>query len=138
MNTSMVDRIPKPTKEEIERSASGETVDGYVHQLYFSYPSDGGIEAVPQGFLNRLSKEKCRLLLDQRITSIEKREDKFVVTSNGEEHIFDKLISTIPVQELAKVYKPLPTEIKEAVDDLRYNSIAVDLLHIHLYIFVYF
>ena len=130
MNTSMVDRIPKPTKEEIERSASGETVDGYVHQLYFSYPSDGGIEAVPQGFLNRLSKEKCRLLLDQRITSIEKREDKFVVTSNGEEHIFDKLISTIPVQELAKVYKPLPTEIKEAVDDLRYNSIAVAFVHI--------
>lgn len=43
MDTQMVERIPKPPKEDIIRSASGETIDGYVHQLYFSYPISSGI-----------------------------------------------------------------------------------------------
>ena len=46
MDTQMVNRIPKPPKEDILRSASGETVDGYTHQLYFTYPKQGGTEAL--------------------------------------------------------------------------------------------
>lgn len=123
MDTQMVDRIPKPTHEEIMRSASGETVDGYVHQLYFSYPSEGGIEAVVQGFLKKLNK-KCRIECGQTITSLKKKGSKFEIISNGEAIEAGRVMSTIPVQELAKIYA-VPKEIQEHVENLRYNSIII-------------
>lgn len=123
MDTQMVDRIPKPTHEEIMRSASGETVDGYVHQLYFSYPSEGGIEAVVQGFLKKLNK-KCRIECGQTITSLKKIGSKFEIISNGEAIEAGRVMSTIPVQELSKIYA-VPKEIQEHVENLRYNSIII-------------
>lgn len=126
MNTSMVERIPKPTKEEIRRSAAGETVDGYVHQLYFSYPSHGGIEAVPAGFLKRLDREKCRVETEKNVVSIRKSGGQFTVaTEDGGEYTADRLISTIPVQELTKAYREAGRHIGGAVSALRYNSIAI-------------
>lgn len=123
MDTQMVDRIPKPTKEEIRRSAAGETVDGYVHQLYFSFPSEGGIEAVVKGFINRLSS-KCEIRCNQNITKVIKKDDGFDIIVNGETIHADKLMSTIPVQELTRVYDS-PEQVRKHVNDLRYNSIII-------------
>lgn len=123
MDTQMVDRIPKPTRDEIMRSAAGETVDGYVHQLYFSYPSSGGIEAVIRGFLKRLNA-KCTVRCGEQITAVQKTAEGFMVVSNGEQIETDQVVSTIPVQELAKVYDTSP-EIADRVGSLRYNSIII-------------
>jgi len=123
MDTQMVDRIPKPTHEEIMRSASGETVDGYVHQLYFSYPSEGGIEAVVQGFIKKLNK-KCRIKCDQAITSLKKNGSRYEIVSNGELIEADRVMSTIPIQELSEIYA-VPKEIQEHIENLRYNSIII-------------
>lgn len=123
MDTQMVDRIPKPAYEEIMRSASGETVDGYVHQLYFSYPATGGIEAVVRGFMKKLGS-KCKIRCEQEIESVKKRDGYFDVTVNGETIRTKYLMSTIPVQELAKVYD-IPEKIQKCVDNLRYNSIMI-------------
>ena len=126
MNTSMVDRIPKPTSEEIQRSANGETVDGYVHQLYFSYPSAGGIESVPNGFIKRLDKDRCKIITESKIIKITKKNDKFIVeTENGEQYEADRLISTIPVQELTDAFTESTDDLKKCVSDLRYNSIKI-------------
>lgn len=126
MNTSMVDRIPKPTQEEIRRSAAGETVDGYVHQLYFSYPSRGGIEAVPNGFINRLNKEKCNIKTNSEVCKITKKGKRFFVyTTDGACYTADQVISTIPVQILTAAYENSTDELKNRVSDLRYNSIAI-------------
>lgn len=131
MNTSMVDRIPKPTREEIRRSAAGETVDGYVHQLYFSYPAKGGIEAVPNGFLQCLDKGKCHVHVNSIVDCVEKTASGFLVTtSDGQKYEGDKLISTIPVQELTRAYRYVPESIVENVNDLRYNSIAIAFVKI--------
>lgn len=126
MNTSMVDRIPKPTQEEIRRSAAGETVDGYVHQLYFSYPSQGGIEAVPNGFLKRLDPEKCHIKTNSEVCKITKDGRKYsVYTTDGACYTADQVISTIPVQALTASYEGATDELKACVSDLRYNSIAI-------------
>lgn len=124
MDTQMVERIPKPTQEEIMRSAKGETVDGYVHQLYFDFPSTGGIEAVVQGFVGRLSK-KCKIKLDQNILSVHKDFTGYSVTTEETEHKTDLLVSTIPVQELTSVYQAVPSDMKDHVSDLKYNSIII-------------
>ena len=76
MDTQMVDRIPKPAYEEIMRSASGETVDGYIHQLYFHYPSYGGIEAVIRGFIKKLDS-KSTILCGEKITELRREKDGF-------------------------------------------------------------
>lgn len=123
MDTQMVDRIPKPTHEEIMRSASGETVDGYVHQLYFHYPSSGGIEAVVQGFIKRLDS-KCTLLCGEKITELRKVKDRFEVVSNGKKIKADRIISTIPLQELKTICE-MPDKVAESIHNLRYNSILI-------------
>lgn len=130
MDTSMVERIPKPTKEEIRRSAAGETIDGYVHQLYFSYPAKGGIQEVPEGFLARLRPEKCSLLLDQRLEKVTKDKRIFRINSNGKLVNYDKIISTIPIHDFVRIYENTPNDILKKTSDLRYNSIAVLLVHI--------
>jgi len=128
MNTSMVDRIPKPTQEEIRRSASGETIQGYLHQLYFSFPTKGGIEAVPQGFIRRLDPKKCKIETNAEVTSVAKKGDKYEVIAGGKHYEADLVISTIPVQALTKSYEDATKELKNKVDRLRYNSIIISFV----------
>ncbi|MBR5116078.1 MAG: FAD-dependent oxidoreductase, partial [Lachnospiraceae bacterium] len=124
MDTQMVERIPQPTDEEIRRSAAGETVEGYVHQLYFHFPKTGGIEAVVRGFERRLG-EKCRICLDHPVSRVQKTEKGFLVEAGGEREESDLLISTIPIQELVSSYAGVPETIRESTLDLRYNSILI-------------
>lgn len=124
MNTTMVERIPKPTKDEIRRSASGETIDGYLHQLYFSYPSTGGIEAVIRGFQSSLN-EKCEILLNEAVCSLKKQQGKYIVESSNITYEADVVISTIPIQELTRAYINAEASIGSFVDDLHYNSIII-------------
>ncbi len=124
MDTQMVERIPKPTDEEIMRSASGETVDGYVHQLYFDFPKSGGIEAVVKGFADRLNR-KCNILLNQEITGAARTDEGYAVSANGKTFSCDRVVSTIPIQEFTHIYKPVPEPIGAAVEELKYNSIII-------------
>lgn len=128
MDTQMVERIPKPTDEEIMRSAAGETVDGYVHQLYFDFPETGGIEAVVKGFAGRLN-HKCRILLNQEIEDIYRDGAAFFVKTKDDVLKSDKLVSTIPVQELTCRYRGEAGSANDAVGayvkDLKYNSIII-------------
>src|SRR5207245_8587702 len=45
-----VSRIPKPPMEDVLKSAIGIPTEGYLHQLYFYYPNEGGYEAVVHAF----------------------------------------------------------------------------------------
>ena len=126
MNTSMVDRIPKPTQEEIRRSAAGETVEGYLHQLYFSFPANGGIQAVVDGFKKRLLDKKCSVHTNSAVTKVSRNKDGVTVeTQDGKTFSADMVISTIPVQELTSAYSEADDEVKNHVSDLHYNSIAI-------------
>lgn len=124
MDTQMVERIPQPTDEEIMRSAAGETIDGYVHQLYFHFPKEGGIESVVKGFSNRL-KSKCRIHINQEVKMIEKEKEGFTVYTDTHRFFSDRLISTMPIHELIKSYQGVPHEIRTHTRNLRYNSIII-------------
>lgn len=124
MDTQMVERIPQPSDEEIMRSAKGETVDGYVHQLYFHYPSHGGIESVVKGFADRLGS-KCQIHTRECVEGVRKDADGFRILCKDHEWRTDLLVSTIPVQVLAHGYAGISDHILGHVDDLKYNSILV-------------
>lgn len=130
MDTSMVERIPKPTQEEIRRSAAGETIQGYLHQLYFSFPSQGGIQAVPDGFKRRLDPNKCHIEVNSEVTRVEKIGEAFKITAGGKTHMADRLISTIPIQDLTQVYADTTPELQAHVGRLRYNSIIISFVRL--------
>ena len=124
MDTQMVERIPQPTDEEIIRSANGETVDGYVHQLYFHFPKQGGIESVVKGFERRLN-DKCQVHLNSEVHMVRKNNNRFIVETGTDIYEGDLLISTIPVQDFAKAYQGINDTVLEHVGDLKYNSIMI-------------
>ncbi|MDO5845599.1 MAG: FAD-dependent oxidoreductase [Methanocorpusculum sp.] len=115
-------RVPRPPVEDIIKSAIGIETEGYTHQAVFSYPIDGGIEA-----LVRAIEKPVRgcIKTDCPVTCVEKTADGWQVTAGGASYTADRVISTIPLEALLPMLKlPVPGEIARACAALRYNSIA--------------
>lgn len=131
MDTQMVERIPKPPKEDIIRSAKGETIDGYLHQLYFTYPKHGGTEALIKAFIAQLGS-KVKIHTNAKVLEVEKISTGYKVDTPVGIFNSDKLVSTIPANEFCRIYKDpqKPTEILDTADNLRYNSIAICIVNV--------
>ena len=127
MDTQMVERIPKPTDEELMRSARGETVDGYVHQLYFDFPSEGGIESVVKGLIGRLGN-KCEIVTGAQVTAIRSESDGFEIKAGDKVYRSDSLVSTMPLPEFVEIDAEATDDIRVAASDLKYNSIIIALI----------
>lgn len=131
MDTQMVNRIPKPPKEDILRSAAGETIDGYTHQLYFTYPQKGGTEALIKAFVDKLNK-KVKIFTNNKVEKVLKTQQGFEVITHQGKYTSDKLVSTMPVNEFAHIYvdENKPQEVLSVADNLRYNSIAICIVNV--------
>jgi protoporphyrinogen oxidase len=129
MDTQMVDRIPKPPKQDIINSAKGIKTEGYKHQLYFHYPKEKGIQALFDAYYQKLDK-KNKIFLNQKIISIKNDKNKKIITTSKNKIECDKLISTIPLNEFCGMTNKIPNDILKKSKDLKYNSIIVCLLNI--------
>lgn len=117
-----VARIPKPPMEDVLRSAIGIPTEGYLHQLYYSYPDTGGFEAIVRGFARRV---RGPIRTSWPVTSVERVADGWVVTSaSGEQRGYEVLVSTIPLHELLNVWPGAPAEARASAARLRYNSLV--------------
>src|SRR5436305_5583098 len=54
LGLEFVSRIPKPPMEDVLKSAIGIPTEGYLHQLFFYYPIEGGYEQIVHGFAKRV------------------------------------------------------------------------------------
>jgi protoporphyrinogen oxidase len=127
MDTQMVDRIPRPPDEDIMRSAAGETIDGYTHQLYFSYPRTGGTAAFINAFIGRLN-EKVKIHTSREATSVRKeRKENTTWRVKGGDTFFegDVLVSCIPVNVLAGIYEGIEQAVSRRAENLKYNNIMI-------------
>ena len=113
-------RVPYPPLRDVIKSALGIPTEGYLHQLYFYYPKRGGIQALPKA-LERAARHK--LTSNFKVKSVKQEDGGWIVSDGGREKRFDKLISTIPIQELSKAYRNTPKEVRRAVAGLKYNSL---------------
>jgi len=131
MDTQMVERIPKPPKEDILRSANGIATEGYLHQLYFYYPKEGGINSLIKGFTNKFNK-KVNIFVNSRVVGLHRIKNKWKVKTDKEVFgEYDLVVSTIPVQSLVRIYKNnISEEVIEAVNDLKYNSIIITIVNV--------
>lgn len=117
-----VSRIPKPPMEDVLKSAIGIPTEGYLHQLYYSYPTEGGFEAIVKAFAERVKGE---VRTNWAVASVEKDGDGWrVVSADGEERRYKTLVSTLPLHELIKVWKDVPPRVVELANVLRYNSLV--------------
>ncbi|MDP3395207.1 MAG: FAD-dependent oxidoreductase [Methanoregula sp.] len=114
-------RIPRPPIEDVIKSAIGISTEGYTHQSVFSYPLDGGIEALVDAIAEPIW-DKIRTGF--RVTSVRKKDGVFEISNGSEVIVADQFISTIPVQHLVAALDNVPISVKEACAALRYNAIV--------------
>ncbi len=130
MSTQMVERIPKPPKEDILKSAEGKTIDGYLHQLYFTYPKKGGTEAIISAFISKFD-EKVRINVNSEVKRVSKSQTGYKVLTSNEETEYDRIVSTIPVNEFCDLYEGShKQQIIKSASALRYNSIAICIVNV--------
>ncbi len=129
MDTQMVDRIPKPPKSDIIKSAKGINTEGYKHQLYFQYPAKDGIQSLFDVYYNSLN-QKNDVVLNQKITSIKKKNNKIIIHTTKKKYICDKLISTIPLNEFCELTTKIPKDVLDTSKKLKYNSIIIALVNV--------
>jgi protoporphyrinogen oxidase len=110
--------IPVPTLKEVVEGTIEESKRQYGYNARFWYPQTGGMGEVPQAFVRRLR----HIYTGCSVTGIdlEKREVTF---SAGEKIVFDSLISTLPLPELAGLLHWMPPAVRRSFSKLRWNSI---------------
>lgn len=113
-------RVPRPPVEDIIRSAVGIETEGYTHQSVFSYPVDGGIEALTDALALPL---RDRIVTCFVVRSVRRTAEGFVVSDGEREVTADRCISTIPLQHLLPCLDTVPPEIGVACRALKYNSL---------------
>lgn len=126
LGLEFVSRIPKPPMEDVLKSSIGIPTEGYLHQLYFYYPVEGGYEAVVHAFAKRV---RGKITTSWPVSEVARKDGKWlVVSANGERRTYDTLVSTIPIHELLEAWRDAPQVAREAVFRLRYNSLINVLL----------
>ncbi|MHB8347762.1 MAG: protoporphyrinogen/coproporphyrinogen oxidase [Acidiferrobacterales bacterium] len=128
MDVQMVERIPKPPKEDVIASANGVETEGYTHQLYFHYPSSGGFQTLVDAYEKSASR-KSEVKTGIHIHSITKEIDEWVVHTDCGNVRGDCLVNCMPLHELFEIMVA-PMAVRAALDGLLYNSIYIVLLHV--------
>ena len=117
----MEGRVPRPPVEDIIKSAVGIETEGYTHQSVFSYPVDGGIEALVFAIAKPVMEN---IRVNCPVTRVERSAAGWKVTAGEVTEEFDRVISTVPLQNLLPMLSDIPEPVRSAVASLRYNSIA--------------
>lgn len=128
MDIQMVERIPKPPKEDVIASANGVETEGYIHQLYFHYPKTGGFQTLVDAYASRASKNG-EVRTGVEITSIERHGKEWVVGTSQCDVRGERLVNCMPLHELFKILHA-PDDIRATLDRLLYNSIYIVVLHV--------
>jgi protoporphyrinogen oxidase len=131
MDTQIADRLPQPSREDVIKSAKGISTDGYLHQLYFYYPQNGGINSLVKAFVDQFN-DKVNLRVNNCVTALQMLDNKWKIETNkGFEGVYDLVVSTMPVQSLTQVYQSkVPRKIRNSVDSLKYNSIIITIINV--------
>jgi protoporphyrinogen oxidase len=122
LSMSWADRIPLPAQEDIVRGAIGDVKEGYTHQLYFYYPKNGGYSAIPESLIKYF---KGKLELNFEINSISIERNQIKVLSNNQNLVFDKLITTMPISKLVRIFQDVDPEIIKLSDSLIVNPMYI-------------
>jgi protoporphyrinogen oxidase len=118
------DRIPNPPVRDVIKGALGQKTDGYVHQLFYNYPRQGGFGALMKSWSDALAADQLRV--DERVTALRPVADGVVVAfSDGRSETFTTVISTLPLPVLCARTEGCPAEIRELAESLIVNPMVI-------------
>ena len=111
--------IPKAQLGSAIRGAVSDFKKGFGYNKIFYYPDTGGIQAVSDAFF---SKVRDKVFFGRKVTSIDLK-NKTVTFSDGEKIRFYRIISTMPLVELIRMIRDIPSDIKAKINNLKYVSV---------------
>jgi len=114
-------RVPRPPVEDIIKSAVGIGTEGYSHQAVFSYPVNGGIEALVRAIAEPVMD---RVTCGFPVRSLRKVNGGWEISDGNRTVSAEKVICTIPLQNLFAALDRVPEPVQEAINALRYNSVC--------------
>jgi len=114
-------RVPRPPVEDIIKSAVGIRTEGYTHQSVFSYPLDGGIEALVRAIARPV--EHC-IRTGFCVRSIRRLNSSWEVSNGSESVTVDRVICTMPLQHLIPCLEDVPAPVTDACRGLICNSLV--------------
>jgi protoporphyrinogen oxidase len=122
LSMSWADRIPKPPLRDVIKSALGYETEGYLHQLYYYYPLQGGYQAISEALVS-----KSKIVFNTEVMEIFPTADGRYCLHDGQtRYHFDEIVSTMPIQELLPRLKvPIPDAVRAAVSRLIVNPIII-------------
>jgi len=114
-------RIPRPPVDDVIKSAIGIETEGYTHQSVFSYPLDGGIEALVHAIAHPIEPVTRTGFV---ITSIMKKGHQWLISDGLETINADRCICTMPIQHLIAALENVPEAVVTACNSLTYNALV--------------
>ena len=124
MDTQMVERIPKPPREDVVKSAEGIPTEGYTHQLYFHYPTQGGFQSLIDSYTEKARAKGHELLSGNAVKKIRFTDNIWHVETEAGTYCSKRLVNTMPIHELCK-YIEIPEQVNSNLQQLKYNSIYI-------------
>jgi protoporphyrinogen oxidase len=124
LGLDFVERIPKPPLEDVVRSSLGLESEGYLHQLHFRYPTEGGVQSMVEALIDDDSDIVC----GYRVRSIRRSGGGWEVSDGKDTRTFDHIIVSFPIHEAIGCFEDVPREVRAAVEGLHYNSMRVVLV----------
>jgi protoporphyrinogen oxidase len=122
LSMSWAERIPQPPPEDVLRSAMGISTDGYLHQLYYHYPLQGGYQAISEAWAKIV---RPHFGFEVRRISLP-ADGGVLVSGPGEDRHYDRIVSTMPLERLLAVADfPIPDRVRAAVEALLVNPMIV-------------
>jgi protoporphyrinogen oxidase len=114
-------RVPDAPIDDVLRAAIGIRTEGYTHQAIFFYPRRGGFQAITDGIGAGV---RAQVRLSTPAADLVRARDGWRV--NGEH--FDRVVSTIPLNELPDLIPAMPDGVAAAMRGLSFNSIVTVLV----------
>jgi len=112
--------VPVPTLEDAVSGALSCNPKEYGYNTRFWYPVKGGISKLVNAFLQGIKN----ISLDKKAVAIDQYRRE-VVFKDGSIKRFNRLISTMPLPELLKLFVDLPADLRHAFSLLKWTSIFV-------------
>jgi protoporphyrinogen oxidase len=111
-------RVPDAPVDDVLKASIGIKTEGYVHQATFWYPLEGGFESVVKAIAKPL--DAARIHCGTKVRSVKRTAAGWLVDGRP----FDRVVSTIPLRELAPALGDVPPMIRASFDRLAYTSLA--------------
>ncbi len=123
LSMSWAERIPQPPLEAVIRGALGERSEGYLHQLFYSYPLRGGYSALMDSWASGIRPQD--LVLGSLVTRVIPTEDGIAVETRHGEWRFEQVVSTLPLRHLVEIVPGVPAAVASAVSRLVVNPMVI-------------